>query len=253
MATFNVLHGRSVEDGRVDGDRYAAAVAELDADVLALQEVDRDQMRSGNLDLAAIAAEAAGAAAWRFLPAAVEGPDGRWRPAEAYGGNHGGPAYGVALLSRYPVSSWREIRFPPAPIRSPVLLPGRGRVRLLRDEPRVALVAAMETPAGAVTVVATHLSFVPGWNAAQLAGLVKLLRRTPEPVLLVGDLNLPGALPRLLTGWSPLARCPTFPSPEPRVQIDHVLGLGAFPPVRSVATPRLPLSDHRPLVVDLAG
>ncbi|WP_414638374.1 endonuclease/exonuclease/phosphatase family protein, partial [Actinomycetospora sp.] len=46
LATWNVQHGRSHEDGRVDLDRFAAAVGELDADVLALQEVDRVQPRS---------------------------------------------------------------------------------------------------------------------------------------------------------------------------------------------------------------
>ena len=56
LATFNLLHGRSLTDGLVDPDRLAAAVTALDADVLALQEVDRDQSRSGNLDLTAIAA-----------------------------------------------------------------------------------------------------------------------------------------------------------------------------------------------------
>lgn len=58
LATFNLLHGRSLTDGLVDSDRLAAAIGALDADVLALQEVDRDQRRSGNLDLTAIAARA---------------------------------------------------------------------------------------------------------------------------------------------------------------------------------------------------
>lgn len=252
IATFNVLHGRSIMDGRVDRVRFAAAVAALDADVLALQEVDRDQDRSGFLDLARIAAEATSAAAWRFTPAAVGASDGHWRAAGAEESDRPGPAYGVALLSRYPVSRWYELRFSPAPVRSPVLLPGSGRVRLLRDEPRVAIVGVVQTPAGAVTVAATHLSFVPGWNVAQLVGLAGALRRMPAPRLLLGDLNIPGALPRLLTGWTPLGRCPTFPSPAPRVQIDHILASGALPPMRAAMTPEAAISDHRPLVVDLA-
>ncbi len=250
LATFNVLHGRSIEDGQVDGDRFAAAIAALDADVLALQEVDRGQVRSGQLDLAEIAAQAAGAVGWRFAPAAVGTSNGRWVPAGPGDGERGGPAYGVALLSRYPVAGWYEMRFKPAPVRSPVL-PGSGRIRLLRDEPRVALGARVETPFGIVTVAATHLSFVPGWNIAQLAGLATVLRRLPGPRLLLGDLNIPGSLPGLLTGWTPLARCPTYPTPQPRVQIDHILGSGPLPPVRSAATPFLAISDHRPLVVDL--
>ena len=53
IATFNILHGRSLDDGRVDVDRLAAAVKSLDADVLGLQEVDRDQPRSFGADLTA--------------------------------------------------------------------------------------------------------------------------------------------------------------------------------------------------------
>jgi endonuclease/exonuclease/phosphatase family metal-dependent hydrolase len=56
IATFNVLHGRSLTDGAVDLDRFAKAVAGLEADVLGLQEVDRDQPRSHGADLAGVAA-----------------------------------------------------------------------------------------------------------------------------------------------------------------------------------------------------
>ncbi|MGI8698500.1 MAG: endonuclease/exonuclease/phosphatase family protein [Mycobacteriales bacterium] len=250
VATFNVLHGRSIQDGRVDGDRFAAAIAGLDADVMALQEVDRGQARSGNLDLPRIAAAAAGAVAWRFTPAAVRFGD-RWVPARSGQDAGDGPAYGVVLLSRYRVSGWQEFRFPAAPMRSPVLLPGSGRIRLLRDEPRVAVVALVQAPTGPVTVAATHLSFVPGWNVGQLLGLARALRTLPAPRLLLGDFNIPGVLPGLLTGWTSLARAPTFPSPRPRVQIDHILGSGPLAPAGRASTPPTAISDHRPLVVDL--
>jgi endonuclease/exonuclease/phosphatase family metal-dependent hydrolase len=41
FATFNILNGRSLDDELVDVDRFAGAIESLDADVLALQEVDR--------------------------------------------------------------------------------------------------------------------------------------------------------------------------------------------------------------------
>ena len=66
LATFNLLHGRSLSDGAVHAERVAAAVADLDADVLGLQEVDRAQPRSGLLDLTAIAADALHAPVHRF-------------------------------------------------------------------------------------------------------------------------------------------------------------------------------------------
>ena len=76
LATFNILHGRSVSDGVVDLDRLRGAIRSLDADILALQEVDRDQPRSHLADLTAVAAEAMGAVSHRFA-AALSGTPGR--------------------------------------------------------------------------------------------------------------------------------------------------------------------------------
>ena len=98
IATFNVLHGVSLADGQVDTALLAEAVRALDADVLALQEVDRGQLRSGDQDLTAIAAEAMGAVWHRFEPTVLGTPGELWRPCGP-GEDDGGPAYGVSLLS----------------------------------------------------------------------------------------------------------------------------------------------------------
>jgi endonuclease/exonuclease/phosphatase family metal-dependent hydrolase len=146
LATFNLLHGRSLADGLVDPDRLTGAVTALDADILALQEVDRDQSRSGNLDLTAIAAGALDAPEHRFAAAVVGTPGERFRPLTHDDDGHGEPCYGVGLISRYPVRSWQVTRLRPAPVRSPVYVPGPGGgLILLRDEPRVVL-AASSTP-----------------------------------------------------------------------------------------------------------
>jgi endonuclease/exonuclease/phosphatase family metal-dependent hydrolase len=256
LATFNLLHGRSLTDGLVDPDRLTAAVAALDADVLALQEVDRDQSRSGNLDLTAIAARALHAPEHHFAAAVVGTPGEQFRPLTHDDDGHGEPLYGVGLVSRYPVRSWQVTRLRPAPVRSPVYVPGpqRGLV-LLHDEPRVVLAAVLDTPHGPLTVAATHLSFVPGWNGLQLRRVVRALRALPAPRILLGDLNLPAGPAALLSRWRPLGRRPTYPAGEPRVQLDHVLadrqGLDRLPPVIAVNTPLSTISDHRPLVVDL--
>ena len=100
LATFNILHGRSLTDGRVDLDRFADAVRRLDADVLALQEVDRAQARSHGADLTAVAADAMGAPHHRFV-ATLHGEPGLW----VAGTGEEQPdtaAYGIALLSRRP-------------------------------------------------------------------------------------------------------------------------------------------------------
>lgn len=180
LATFNLLHGRSLTDGLVDPNRLAAAVTALDADVLALQEVDRDQSRSGNLDLTAIAAQALNADEHRFAAAVVGTPGIAFRPLTHDDDGHGEPCYGVGLISRHPVTTWQVTRLRAAPVRSPVYAPGPGLI-LLRDEPRVLLAAVLDTPHGQLTVAATHLSFVPGWNIHQLRQVVRALRTLPAP------------------------------------------------------------------------
>jgi endonuclease/exonuclease/phosphatase family metal-dependent hydrolase len=250
LATFNILHGRSTEDDRVDIDRFGAAIRSLDADILALQEVDCDQPRSQLADLTAVAAEAAGANAHRFVAAVAGTPGATWMAATG-DEQPGTAAYGIALLSRYPVNSWQVVRMPPIPFRFPMWLPGPRRVLIVKEEPRVALVAAVQTPFGCVTVVNTHLSFVPGWNRVQLRRLRRDLAVFPDPLVLMGDLNLPAPAPSRLTGWRSLADGPTFPREAPERQLDHVLLRGELPPIRSCEIREMPLSDHRAVVVDV--
>ena len=253
LATFNLLHGRSLSDGTVHADRVAAAVADLDADILGLQEVDRAQPRSGLLDLTAIAADALRAPVHRFAAAVVGTPGETWQPWRSDDDNTH-PLYGIALVSRWPVLRWQITQLPAAPIRSPVYVPNTGMM-LLRDEPRVLIAAVVDTPRGPVTVGTTHLSFVPGWNIRQLRAAIRALRALPAPRVLLGDLNLPAGPARAFSGWKPLARVPTYPSPSPRAQLDHILadprGGHALGRVTDVRNPQAGISDHRPLVVHL--
>src|SRR5258706_6562395 len=137
LGTFNLMHGRWLADGRVDADRIGAAIAGLDADVLGLQEVDRAQPRSGHADLARIAADALGAGHVLFVPAVVGTPGETFRTATDDDHDGPDPHYGVALISRYPVSHWRGTPLPAAPLRAPILIPAapRRRVLLLHHEP----------------------------------------------------------------------------------------------------------------------
>ena len=67
IAPFNILNGASPTDGRYDEERFRAAIRVLDADLLGLQEVDRNQPRSRHADLTAVAADAMGARHHRFV------------------------------------------------------------------------------------------------------------------------------------------------------------------------------------------
>ncbi len=262
LASFNILHGRSLAAGPMSPDLLADACASTGADVLCLQEVDRGQPRSGSVDQTAAIARRMGATDWRFEPALVGEPGGRWHAATEGDGDLDGPApaepgYGVAVVSRVPVRTWHVVRLAAAPVRSPVVVPGgRGRFVLLPDEPRVALAAVVDGPRGPMAVVCTHLSFVPGWNARQLTLLLREVASLAPGVVVAGDLNLPGPPVRLLArsmGWLPLVRAVTFPAGRPWLQIDHALARGDVGSVAAWSTPLLPVSDHLAMVVDLAA
>ncbi len=291
LATFNVLHGlpaRAVRpevshglDDRpigplafTDVEPLREAVAALDADVLGLQEVDVHQERSGGHHQVLEAARSMGAAHWRFAPAVrgTPGVERRWDPADG-DDDHGsdeqgadgsepddaGPRYGVGLVTRLEVLEWRTHRFDPAPWSLPLLVPGERRPQVMRipDEPRAAVAAVILGPHGPMTVATVHLSFVPGYNVRQLREVRAWLAGMPRPLVLLGDLNLPGRIPSRVTRWTQLARVATYPSYGPRVQFDHVLadGLTAVQAARASATARavpLGVSDHCALVIDLS-
>lgn len=252
MASWNLLHGRSLRTGQVDEGDLRTGAAMLDADLVSLQEVDRHQDRSARSHQAAAVADATGAAWWRFVPSVWGEPGRSGSPVAPRDEDDGDrPAYGIALVSRLPVLAWDVLRFAPAPIGMPLLVPGQGVVKV-DDEPRTAIAAVVVGPTGPLTVIATHLSFVPGFNVRQLRRLVAWAQLKPAPRLLLGDLNLPGRVPGAVTRWTQLARLATYPSWKPRVQLDHALGDGLSQhAVTGFESRRLPVSDHNALSVGL--
>jgi endonuclease/exonuclease/phosphatase family metal-dependent hydrolase len=275
FATFNLLHGVPVlvSSGPANGASLPAgddallreAVAGIDADIIGLQEVDVWQPRSALAHQVASVAQALDAHEWLFA-ASVDGTPGEdgWTEAgdhhvhgsaDGHRGSPGQPLYGVGLVSRRPVLRWQTIRFDPAPLSLPLMIPSQPRPRFIKvaDEPRSAIAAVIDGDRGHFTVVTTHLSFVPGFNVRQLRQLRTWLADLPRPLILMGDFNLPGSLPARITGYTSLVKQPTYPSMRPSAQLDHILADGLSDDAMTTAATvhRLPVSDHAAVSVDL--
>jgi endonuclease/exonuclease/phosphatase family metal-dependent hydrolase len=255
VGTLNLASGRDAAGRSVDAAALRAALAGVDVDVLAVQEVDVGQPRSSGVDQPAEVAAALGATDWRFAAAVAGTPDPfrSWQPVDppvlrGAGEQPTGPHYGIALFSRSPVRRWsvRALGSGRArlPIRAPDPRTGQPRVWWFPDEPRLAVAAELE----GCTVVGTHLSFAPHTALWQLARLRRWARTLPGPVLLAGDLNLVGPLPATVFGARRLVAEPTYPAAAPRVQFDHVLGPASVGTERPEVRP-LALGDHRLVTV----
>lgn len=237
VVTWNV-HRCCGIDGVLSPDRIARVLASLDADVIALQELDVGRPRTGALDQAF---EIAYRLDMRhhFHPA-LEIEEER---------------YGDAILSRLPMRLKRTGALP--------WMPGA-----LVAEPRGALWVAIAAAGTEVELFNTHFGLMPGERLRQAEALVGPdWLAHPDctgPVALVGDFNsVPGSPPyrRLastltdaqiaLDGHRPR---PTWCSTFPVGRIDHVF-VGPRLTVRSVMVPRSALvvaaSDHLPVVVDV--
>ncbi|MDB5414539.1 MAG: hypothetical protein JWR10_2874 [Rubritepida sp.] len=233
-ASYNV-HKCVGVDKRFDPSRIAAVIAELDADVLALQEADRRfGQRTGLLD-----------------SVALERRTGLTLLAVAdTAGGHGW--HGNALLVR----EGRLLRL--------------RRLSLPGAEPRGALVAELQLPAGKLRVVAAHLGLMRRHRALQAAALLDAIAQgdarngASMPTLLMGDLNewrpgIPSSLVALEPFFGSLAGGqPSFPSRLPFLALDRILGhpLGLVTAVEAHRSHLSRLaSDHLPLRarIDLAA
>ncbi|MFE6997217.1 endonuclease/exonuclease/phosphatase family protein [Microbacterium sp. NPDC057659] len=236
VATFNIHHGADPA-GVVDLERTARAIEELDADVVLLQEVDRNWQRSGGADQATTLAERLGR--HHAFGAALE------LPAEQRG--TGAREYGQLILSRHPFS---------AVGRMP--LPSQGR-----SEPRMLLRADIEINGTVTTFAVAHLDDADAGARLRQGEAVLRALTGVESVVFGGDLNedAEGSAHRLLTSvWTDAWRAggdgpgTTFlgddADPEP-ARLDHLFCSTALRCTSArVAVSATGVSDHLPLVAD---
>jgi endonuclease/exonuclease/phosphatase family metal-dependent hydrolase len=253
LLTFNIAHARgaspvhqSLRSGarlRTNLLKIARLVTRLEADVVALQEIDQDSRWSGSFDHLDFLREHTG------LRHAVHGVNNR--RAGRYHLN-----YGNAFLSRFPVLHHETVAF------------GRGTVG-----EKGFLFAEIDTPAGRLPLVNMHLHHRSRparlRQAAQLMRFLDLQRtqrhaRWRTGPILCGDMNNPAAKPdataELLDYLGrfenyvlfPTGRVVhTFPSLWPRRPLDYIyLPRVCVEPKAMVV--RSFLSDHRPVLVEFS-
>ncbi|MFC0673868.1 endonuclease/exonuclease/phosphatase family protein [Brachybacterium hainanense] len=237
VVTFNIHHGADAHD-RLDLGAVIEVLRSADADVLALQEVDRFWARSDLADQPTLIAEALGMHV-AFAPALTLAPEpGSSAPRE----------YGHALLSRAPL---HEVARIPLPTDGPSSI----------TEPRLVLRARIEIDGTSVAVGATHLDPLDsGLRERQARALLAAL---PEqgPMILAGDLNSSPEDPalhllrtRLDDVWTQDAPGITFvgDGQDPHAaRIDYVLARGLDHHGAEVLESARGVSDHLPLLAKL--
>jgi endonuclease/exonuclease/phosphatase family metal-dependent hydrolase len=223
IATYNI-HGAVGTDGRLAPQRIADVLREIDADVIALQEVPLGGSRLPSV--LALLQQATGFHA-------VEGPteDGPER------------RYGNAVLSRYPITDSRNID-----------------LSFGSREPRGALDADIDCHGHPLRVIATHLGLRPAERRHQIRLLLQAFDTDRMPVILTGDLNewfvWGRPLRWLVSHFDPVPAPPTFPSRFPVFALDRlwISPRHRLVQVKVHATPLARLaSDHLPLIAHIAG
>jgi endonuclease/exonuclease/phosphatase family metal-dependent hydrolase len=234
VAAYNIRHGRGMDD-RVDLERIASVLRSIDADVIALQEVDDRTERTGRVDQVAELARMLG----------HEGFHGPHRPYQ-------GGFYGNAVLTRMPVRLVRTHAIPAA----------SGSALAVHE-----VVVEMPDPRSGdgvlpVSVVSVHLAGSAEERQAQAEAVGGTFSPVGRPVVLAGDFN--GRPDDPTVTW--LGRRweigvkegdpRTYPSPEPNREIDFVMWRsdpssfdgGILTLIEHVVIAEPVASDHRPVV-----
>jgi endonuclease/exonuclease/phosphatase family metal-dependent hydrolase len=220
VATYNI-HGAVGTDGRFAPERIVSVLQEIEADVIALQEVPLGGIMFPNvLEMLKEATGLHGAA----------GPT-RTGPERVYGN---------AVLSRYPIRAKRAID-----------------LSFGSREPRGALDADLDCHGHPLRIVATHLGLRFAERRDQIRRLLQVFDTQNMPVILLGDINewfVWGRSLRWLVSHFQAVPAPrTFPSRFPVFALDRIwirprhrlvhVEVHATPLAR-VASDHLPLIAH---------
>jgi endonuclease/exonuclease/phosphatase family metal-dependent hydrolase len=223
IATYNI-HGAVGADGRFAPDRIAGVLAEINADIIAMQEMPLGGSRMPNvLDI-------------------LQQSTGYFS-AEAMTFSVGGRRYGNAVLSRFPIVATRSID-----------------ISFGSREPRGALDADIDCHGHPLRIVATHLGLRPAERHDQVRRLLQVFDTDQMPVILMGDVNewfvWGRALRWLVSHFQAVPAPRTFPSRWPVFALDRIWirPRHRLVHVAAHATPLARIaSDHLPLIAHING
>jgi endonuclease/exonuclease/phosphatase family metal-dependent hydrolase len=165
VLVYNIHAGKDAA-GVDNLERVAAVIESSNADLVLLQEVDRRTTRSGNVDQLATLMRLTG----------LHGAFGKSL-------DYQGGEYGIATLSRWPITSQHVVQLPVVPEQTRA----GGSI-----EPRIALFVTTAAPAAALDVVNTHLdaSREDDYRRQEVVHLLDALAAHTAPSLLLGgDFN----------------------------------------------------------------
>jgi endonuclease/exonuclease/phosphatase family metal-dependent hydrolase len=229
VLTYNIHHGEGM-DGQFDLARLAEVMLRTEPDLIALQEVDRRTARAGGVDQLAELER-------------LTGMYGAFGKAMDFQGG----AYGVAVLSRFPVLQVQNRALPGSPDREP-------RTGLTVD-------VALEGAGPRLHFTSTHLDQGRDLTSRlEQAGYLNVVLAGDDgtPGVLAGDMNSQAdtEVMKLLTErWTDMFVAPAPPAPtdRPMRRVDYVLVRPA-PMWRTVDSQIIDdrvASDHRPVLVVL--
>ncbi len=216
VVSYNIHHGEG-RDGIVDLDRIAAVIRDTNADVVCLQEMDRNLPRTQHLDFPKLLSEKLGMAV-------VFEPNYRFDGGE----------YGNATFTRLDMVSHENYCLPTP----------------LGIEPRGCLRTTVRADGVAIDILNTHLGLKPAERKEQASAILNLLRDVPT--VLAGDLNETRDKPAVRTL---LARLRDTAGAATPAKIDFVLVSSSIDTVSSrlVTTPITAIaSDHLPFVAEIS-
>jgi len=226
VATFNLHWG--LRPKTYEPYDVVAACRELDADVLALQEVWRPDGEPGTA--AVVAAELGYDVHQTWI--ARGGVDPKWHLAGPPGTPMGAGDWGQALLTRVP--------------RGPVTDHHLGGF-LFDKVHRTLCFTDIELDGGPLTIAMGHFPHLEHFSPLLRWRLRGVLPDPHHAALLMGDFNMWRWVSRFIVpGWHDTVRGATWPSPKPFFQIDHLLVTPKVVATEATVV-RAGKSDHLPI------